>query len=332
MPSILSAELQVMRAANQSDLTTNGGRMSATVLSSGSVGACFPNAGAAERTAGSTKHRKVFFKVNHDGTETLLDARLWMDKYTEGDDKVTWFLGTQTDTQADITGNERKYGCGDLDATVIAGATSVTVAVELGLAGLFVNGDTVRISDKATPTSGTGNEEFVTISNVSQVGDIVSFDITPALANGYSDANTRVAAVYAVGDLKPTTASFTVTSAAGTYDNATYPLTLNDKSTIEQTWTLTFTSATAYNISGNTVGASGSGTVAGGAAPNNADFSLPYFTLAAAGFGGTYVAGDTISFITHPACVPIWLKRVIPAGAAAVASSTARLAMDGGTL
>jgi len=330
MTSIVNSELKVYRAASGSDLSTNGGRMSASVLTSGVVGTLFPNVDDTERTAGSTKYRKVFFKVDHDGPEALLAARLYQDKNTAGDDRVTWFLGTQSDTQAAITGSERKYGCGQLNATVSGGATVITVLVEPGNTGLFVNGDTIRITDKAT-LAGSGNEEFKTISGVSQTGDVVTMTVSPALNNGFSSSLTRVASVYSPGDLAPTASSIVVTSSAGTYNSGANPLVLNDKSTVEQTYTLTFTSATAFDISGSTLGALGSGSVSAGANPTNSDFSLPLFTLSSAGFGGTYVAGDTIVFTTHPASIPVWLRRVVPAGAGVVATSTASFAIDGGT-
>ena len=117
MTAITSPELKAFRAANQSDLTTNGGRMSATVMASGVVGALFPNVDESERTLGSTKYRKMFFKVDHAGPEALLSTRIYQDKNTVGDDKVCFFVGTQTNTQSSITGSERKYGCGTLDAS-----------------------------------------------------------------------------------------------------------------------------------------------------------------------------------------------------------------------
>lgn len=329
MSSIVSTELKFYRAANQSDLSSNGGRMSASLLASGVVGALFPNIDDTERTAGSTKYRKVFYKVDHNGPESLLSPRVFQDANTGGDDRVTFFPGSQTDTQASITGSERQYGCGALTSTVSSGVSSIQVTVETGTTGIFQVGDTIRITDKAT-VGATGNEEFVTVSSASQVGSVVTLGFSPVLANGYSSSLTRVASIYSPGDQVANASALVVTSAAGTYNTTTNPLVLNDKSTIEQTWTLTFTSATAFTISGDTLGAVGSGTVSGGASPTNTDFSLPYFTLSAGGFGGTYVAADTIVFTTHPAAVPLWIKRVVPAGAAVSSASTATFAMDGG--
>jgi hypothetical protein len=38
------------------------------------------------------------------------------------------------------------------------------------------------------------------------------------------------------------------------------------------------------------------------------------FTLRAAGWGGTWAAGNTITFHLHPSAQGIWLKEVVPAG------------------
>lgn len=330
MTAITSPELKAFRAANQSDLSTNGGRMSAYQIASGVVGALFPNVDDTERTAGSTKYRKAFFKVDHAGPEALLSTRIYQDKNTVGDDKVCFFVGTQTNAQSGITGSERKYGCGDLDSSTLANATALDVEVETGQTGLFQVGDLIRVTDKAT-IGGSGNEEFVTVATASQTGDIVSLTCTPPLGNAYSNANTRVASVYEAGDVVASFDTFSKSSALGDYNTTTHPLILNGKGAVEQLWTFTFATPTAYDITGNTLGAVGAGTVAGGASPNNPDSSTPYFLLEAAGFSGTFAPGDTITLATHPASVPLWIKRVVPAGAATTAASTAEIVMDGGS-
>jgi hypothetical protein len=331
MPIIDSNELKVFRAANQSDLSTNGGRMSTTALTSGVLGALFPNVGDAERTAGSTKYRKGFFKIDHNGPEALLDCRLYQDKNTVGDDRIVFFIGTFTDTQANITGSERKYGCGNLGVTANSGATSLSVTVETGTTGIYQNGDTIRITNKAS-IGASGDEEFLTISNVSQVSDTVTMDISPALSYTFSNTNTRVASVYAPGNLKAElSGTVSVVSTAGTFDNNNYPIVFNDKSTVYDTWTLTFTSATNFNIVGSHTGSVGTGTVSGGASPTNPAFALPYFTIPSGSFGGTFATNDTVVFTSKPAAIPVWLRRVVPAGAGTAASSTATIAIEGGT-
>lgn len=326
MPQIIAAELKVFRAANISDTSANGGRMSSVEVTSNVVANVFGNIEEAERAAGSTKYRKVFFKVHHDGNDkTLLDARLFQSANSAGDDRVQFFLGTQTDTQSAITGSERKYGCGALDVTVSAGASSIDVEVEPGVTGIYLNGDMLLIKDAS-------GSEYVTISGVpSQAGDIVTIALAAPLVAGYSSATGLVSSVYAAGNIAPSSSAVSVTSASTGAYNATGNVTLNNKGVVSQTYTLTFVSPTAFNISGNTLGALGSGTVSGGASPSNPAFSVPYFTLGAAGFSGAFLTGDTIVVTTTPAAIPVWLKRTTPAGAAVLSASTPKFKLVGGT-
>jgi hypothetical protein len=57
--------------------------------------------------------------------------------------------------------------------------------------------------------------------------------------------------------------------------------------------------------------------------------SAPYFTLNTLGWGGTWTSGNTVSFKTHPAAVPIWLRRTVPASAASLSLNTFKIRFDG---
>ncbi|MBF0141806.1 MAG: hypothetical protein HQL74_16220 [Magnetococcales bacterium] len=82
---------------------------------------------------------------------------------------------------------------------------------------------------------------------------------------------------------------------------------------MEQTWSITFTNATAFTCFGDTVGSVGGGTITADFSPANAAYSKPFFTLSSSSWGGSWAAGDVLTFRTHPAAVPIWEVRVIPA-------------------
>ncbi|MCK7579153.1 MAG: hypothetical protein MZV65_27770 [Chromatiales bacterium] len=56
-----------------------------------------------------------------------------------------------------------------------------------------------------------------------------------------------------------------------------------------------------------------------------------YFTLAAAGWGGTAGTGDTLVFTTVPAGCPLWYRRIVPAGAAAISSDPVSVCVEGET-
>ena len=102
------------------------------------------------------------------------------------------------------------------------------------------------------------------------------------------------------------------------------------RSIFRQNVTLTFTSSTAFTILGDTLGSLGSGNISGvNCAPNNPSVGAPYWTINASGFGGTFQAGDTITFTVTPSAKGIWLKRVIPVNTPSMAGNRFVLVVEG---
>lgn len=341
--TILDSELLMLLSETINDDVTNGGRMdNSASVTSGVLNNVWPSVFRAERLAGSTKYRKTFLKVANDDDDTLYNPQLYLDRQTPGDDWVVLFNATQTDTQNDITGSENCYGCAALHTNVLAGAGSIVVTVEdasLATGGadeIFRDGDTIRITNKDTPDSGTGTEEIHTISGTpSVVGNDVTITITGTLANAYNtDDNTygtRVMSVIEPSDIVANYDNVTVTTAGdGGIDEAGNPPLMDNIGTIEQTITITFTGATSFTAASDVAGV----TLAGGStgspyAPSNPDVSKPYFTLPTALWTGTWASGDTLVFSTHPASHGIWQKRVIPAGASSLSSNRAIVVFSG---
>ena len=314
---ITSDELKLYKAEDMTDGPTGGGRMSAHESVSGVRGNIFPDVFDAERTAGSTKYRKVFWKVADPENNPLLNVRVHMTKPTNGADYVTMFLGTQRNVLNELTGSEREYGVGRLAADVNAGQTSLTVEIEdASLAGIFQDGDTIWIGN------GVMQEYHANVSvSVSGTTVTITLESGDMLLNDYSSSDTYVASVITVPEVSASWDNWSESSSTGTYDETTHPPEVNNIGTIEQTWTITFINSSQFTCEGDSVGAVGTGDISTDFAPNNPDFSVPYFVLKADGWGGTWNAGDTITFQTHPAAVPIWFKRVVPAGAPSVSNT-----------
>lgn len=329
--SINANELVWRLPANVSDAGSNGGRMTAVASPTNVKNNIWPDVPQAERSAGSTKYRKMFIHVANDDDLALIQARVFVETGTPGDDVVTIFPGTFTDTQANITGTERLYGCGKLNANVSAGATTITLLTEDAARNYIRANDKIRISDKTDVDALTGNEQIVTVApgGVSYVGNVATINITSPLSYAFSATNTRVASMYEAGDVVGTVANFVKTSVSGTYDTAGNPVRVDSIAGIEQNWTITFTSATAFNCVGDTVGSVGSGNIASSFQPTNASFAKPYFVIPAAAWGGTWQAGNTVTFTTHPAAIPIWYRRDIPAGAASLSGNRVNVGVDG---
>jgi hypothetical protein len=233
-----------------------------------------------------------------------------------------------------LTGSERQFGAGQLDVNATALDTTIDVLTEGGAADpIFVAGDTIRISDKTSVSDPGNNEEFQVIAGggVSYLGDVATLTLVGALVNSYAAGiGTRIASVIEPGTINATFDTVVNSSAAGTFDDATPGnIVVDNIGGVEQDWTLTFTSATVFNITGNTLGLVCTGTVSTTTAPNNTDFTKPFFTILAAAFGGTFVATETITFSTRPAALPVWHKRIVPAGATAIGNNNFILAVDG---
>jgi len=328
--SIIQSELLWYKAVVNDDTTSNGGRMTSAISISGVKNNIWPDVSQAERVSGSTKYRKTFIKVANDDDLILFDSRIYVETFTPGDDSIALFLGTQRDTQNDITGSERLYGSGQLSASRLIGDSFMEVVTEGASFDMFKQGDLVRISDKVNVDDLVGNEEFVTIANTpSYTGDIVDFTFSPSLANAYTNTLTRVASVIEHGDIEGSVDGYIKSSVSGTYDEVGNPVEVDSIGTVEETITITFTSPTAYDVVGDTLGALGSGNISSDFAPNNPDFSKPYFILRFAGFAGTWAISDSITFDTHPAAVPVWYKRIVPAGANSFAGNKVIAAIDG---
>ena len=329
--SITSNEIVWRRPAEVSNLSTNGGRMTATAIPSGVKNNLFPNVPMAERNSGSVTYRKAFIHAaNNDGL-ALIAPKIFVLSPTPGDDRVTIFLGTQTNTQSSFTGSEQQYGAGTLNANANLGATTCSVLVENAGDAIFKSGMTVRISDRQT-VDGVGNEQFLVLaSDASYSGNVatLTFTTTPLAYNFSTATPTYVSSAITPADIQASVSDFVLTSAAGTFDTGAHPIKPHGIGSVEQNYTLTFTSSTAYTVTGDTLGAVGSGNIATDFIPANPAFSKPLFTIPAAAFGGTYTAGNTIQFRTHPAAAAIVYKRTVPAGANSLSANRVVVAVDG---
>ncbi len=325
---MLDTDIKSYHAAERSKADTNGGRMSANEIISGVVNNVWPHVPRAQRLAGDTLHRKVFIKAADDDDGKLMAAQEYIDKPTAGEDSIVAFVATMTDTQADITGNERKYGAAVLQANITGNPSTFTVTVEnaalaSGTDAIFQDGDDIRLTDKTTPDASSGTEELLTITGTPSVsGNDVTITVTTAIANDYTAGAAWAASIIDIGDTECSTDTFVDTSVGdGAYDDSLYPVICDNIGTVEDAITLEFTDATHFTVTGASGIAYGSGDTATDFIPNNSDFTKPYFTLEAAGFSGTWAAADTITFNIHPAAFAIWLRRTVPSGCASLANN-----------
>jgi hypothetical protein len=293
--------------------------------------ALFPDVSQSQRTAGVTHVRKAFLHILNTLDLALLNAKMFLANPTPGGDYVVFQPGTQSDTEATVS--SRTYGVGVLHSAVVVSATTLNVNCDnnVGYTSLtpFRVGDVMRVSDR--PIGGlTGNEEFVTISTVNYTASYATITFTPALANGYADTVTVVSSVYEPADVEPTITGFAVTSVAGTFASGVSGNAMaKAKGGIQQTWTITFTSATNFTLSGDLIGLVGSGTINADYNPTNSATASNYFSLKSIGWGGTFANNDTVVFTTGPAASPVFFKRIVPAGTVSVANDSISITVQG---
>ncbi|MBF0448587.1 MAG: hypothetical protein HQL67_10325 [Magnetococcales bacterium] len=339
--AIQTSEIKWYKSTIVNDSTSNGGTMSANEIPDGVKNNVWPDVPQAERTAGSTKYRKSFIKIANDDDLTLIEPKVFIETHTPGDDSIVLLDGTQTDTQADAEIASRFYGAADLDATVTAQDTVLLIRVEPGNAAaghaIFQNGDLIRLSNQSSVDDVGGTSEFLRLAatgGVSWNGDQATLTLASGIAvsNGYAVGETKVASVLETADIEATLTGWGESSASGSYDETTYPPVLDHIGSVEQTWILTFSDSSHFSCSGDEVGDVGGGSIGGGDfAPTNPDFSKPYFTLTdgTPPWAGTWQAGETLTFTTHPAALPIWEKRTVPAGADSLSGNKVVIAISG---
>lgn len=320
---------------------TNG-RMSDTQITTGVVQNLFPHVTSSQRTAGHFDYYKAWWHVADDDDGVGVDPEIYTDFPTLSDDDYVVFFAMSDrvaieDLAGYATGNdtEDKYGTAYLDANITAGDLTFDVVVKnaamaAGADIIFRDTGTIKITDKLTDTSVSGNEETHTLNGAPVVAsDGVTITLTIADSSGFAnsytaDGTVRVRSIIEpVSDLETSATSMVVTTVGdGDYDDTTYPLTLDNIGTVDEDWTLTFTDATHFRLDGDSLG---NGVATGDTAtdfiPNNSGRSRPYFTLEAAGFSGTYQSGDTVTFTTKPSATSIGFKRVVPAGSGSLANN-----------
>lgn len=291
------------------DTTSNGGRMSNRQISPsvGGVGN-FSAVSVAEQAAGVIKRRKVFVKVADPTNPTVINAYCYLPAPSSLTDTRAWLVkGTQRDQQAAM--GSRKYATGILNTGINAGDTELIIDFELGSGADLViqTGDVVAIVEGATKNIG------LVVDTVSWSDDQATITLTSGVLNAFTNSAAVASCVVGSDSANSSVDNVTDTFTTSTYDDTlieTYNL-----STDEQTVTLTISGSTTFTVMSDRHGALPDGSTASDYAPTNSAFALPFFTLPAAGWGGTQTVGETFQFQIHPAAIPVWVNEQVFAGA-----------------
>lgn len=298
-------DIKFYKSAVVSDETTNGGRISlAAPIASGAKNAVFPRVTSAERAAGKTRYRKMYLANRNSSGETLSDVKLGL--LTQSPAQDVFYLAPITaaaDTQTEASAITAWYGAGTVNSGVTAGATEITL--------LFEDDDFATDFDYLYLTDGT-NYEVAEVSSASFSGSVMTVTLAAGLINAYSTGD-KAATLINLGNLETTKAQNALSSAAGTI-NISY-MALNNIGAVNDTFTLTFTSATNFTVSGTASGALAGGSTSSTYAPTNPVTGQPLFSISPSFWGGTWTAGDYVRIDTTGAYKGFWVKEVVPAGA-----------------
>lgn len=210
--------------------------------------------------------------------------------------------------------------------TAVHGGANLTVTIDrTGLCSGDCSAGQLNMTTGAWTTPITWTDTIDNPSNItityrencfSYSGNVATVELDESPLNDYAASNTYAGGCLSFGDVKTSSDSWVETSSAGTFDETTYPPICFNDGTVEDTFTITMTGATTFTCAGASEGSLGTGSTLTNFSPVNANTGQPYFTIDADGWGGTWQSGDTIVFKTHPSVAPIWLKEVVPAGAA----------------
>ena len=329
---MLSTDLKWFRALAN-------GRCSANVIPTNVAQNVLSHVTSAQRAAGLTTDVKTFAGITNTDNLPLLDPEDYADAPTNSLDDfiVSWLSGQRTTVAglateiltADLKGSaylKNNIAVDDLTLTVTVKHADLLPG---GTYDIFKDGYPIKVCSHSSATATDGAEEVKTISGTPTYVDLdVTITVTAAFVNAftastqpYSQASVRVSSLLQPDDVQPSNTVPVKTSTAGTIDFTTYPLILDNAGTTEEDVTLNFTDATHFTAVGDTLGTLGSGTTGADFAPSNPDFTRPYFTLESGVWGGTWVAGDTVTFTTHPARIPKGQRRIVPAGSASLANN-----------
>ncbi|QWS69922.1 hypothetical protein [Vibrio phage vB_VpS_PG28] len=296
-----------------SDSPTNGGVTTREVVASGVMNGIFPDVTSDERANGSTKYRKMIFKPNVRTISPLYECYLVCTKFSNRDVAMGFAYGTEDDTQA--TAASKQYY---VMAKVVAKNGS-GVLLDSSCQPLIENGtQTYRVFSQATQTTFTvrstgwaltSGRVQITLSQEDR--DKISLNDTLC-----ADKMFNLSSLDTPTALTPQVHSYTKNSANGTVveDMITYPA-----GALRSTVTLTFTSSETYNAVIDAAGTTKSGNINStttlyhpdGISQTANDIMLE---IPPSVFSGTWAAGDTLQVTVESGAVPVWLKRIIPAG------------------
>lgn len=288
------------------DSDHNGGVITWSQIPSTSKNNIFPDVRSSERLAGSVKRRKVFVHFTPHDNAAAYDVYVVPVAPTPAGDHCLMYKGTASETQAAfLAANRRPYGVCTVNSGAVAGSTSLVLQAESD-APIFEAGDRIVVTDKPSPTSNSGSEEFIQVASATYAAGQWTLTLASPLTLTYALSPVRAGSCMGFGDVQVAVEALTQTSAQGLFNPAA--VTVSAGSTlIQERITISFTSSTEFEVMGSVSAVLPPGVV-GSVYSAGGSFSIP-----AGAWSGTWQADDQVAFDVVPATLAFWLERVIPA-------------------
>ncbi|MEO5357791.1 MAG: hypothetical protein H7844_10895 [Nitrospirae bacterium YQR-1] len=227
-----------------------------------------------------------------------------------GDGSTTVFTNTATHTPVKQSTVQIKYYVGSVQYTATANSSGTITGTYIS-SGSITNAGALSLTFSTAPDNGTSVTMNYTEQSWSWGANVLTVKTKEQTANSYSTSGTYCAVALSPGDIKTSLDNKSI-SGSGAFDET--KVTLDNEGTIEDTWTFTFTSSTAFTCSGTYTGSVGSGSINSTFTPNNANVGKKYFSVPSNAWSGTWATNDTLQFKTHPSKAALWVKEVVPAG------------------
>lgn len=314
---VLSNELQCFYAEhrNQANPANNGGRQSANAITSGLENNIWPRLTTPERLSGQTLAEKCFWQNMNARDESTIAPCIFLENPNTLGDYEYLVPGDDDGMQSGLSASARKYTASLLAADAAVGATTLQIILDNGaLAGCYQPGDTLIIR-QGTMSATSTTWELATLTSVSGTGDTLTLTLQAGLTKAYSvSAGACVCSCWHPSTALAPRIADVAQSGTGQFDTTNFPIAGTNRGTIRQNWTLTYTSATACEISGDTLGSLGTFDCTADIAPLNPATDAPYFIIPAGGHGSAHVAHDALTFKTYAAALAFWRFKITPAG------------------
>jgi hypothetical protein len=165
-------------------------------------------------------------------------------------------------------------------------------------------------------TGNTASAADVTITYrekpYSYSGNVVTVELDDQVSTSYVTTATTGGMCIDGDTVTASVATPSVTSTGGSFDHTSNPITVENANAISDTITVTFTSGSEFSVAGVELGSLGTGSTVSAFVGRDPENSNEMFSIPNAGWGGSWIAGDTMEFVVTGSYVPIWVKEVVP--------------------